>query len=133
MENINSKQELQRLIESSVRNIIKEYADTEKGQAALGKAAKRAALKGDDSVYHDAIKTINRNKFNSADDAKNAHSKFQKSFEECGELEEEEVVSDSPANDVVGEARAYKVNEEQLRGILRESIYRSLNTIFRNH
>lgn len=124
-----TQNELMHLIESGVRKTILEYADTEKGQSALGKAAKRAAFKGNDSVYHDAVKTIDRNKFKSAKDAKNARSNFQKSFEECGDLEEEEIIGDSPANDLVGEGRVMTVTQSELKNMVREGVYLSLNRV----
>ncbi len=119
-----TESDLQMVIEGAVKSLLKEYGDKESTRNAMADAARKAIMKrGDDSVYHNAMNSLNKR-----NSTKKEFSQFQDRFEK-GNIEEEEF-NEQPANNVVGEnKRPLKITENQLFSIIKESVNKILNEI----
>lgn len=117
-----TENELKAIVRESVVRALNEFGDKESTRKAMADASNRALEKGDDSVYHNAMNSLNKR-----NSSKKELSQFQDRFEKGKSVEEEGEFNEQPTNDLVGEGRfQVKVNEAQLRKIVKESVNRIL-------
>lgn len=106
-----------------MKQIIREYGDKEETRGKMAAAAKRAVKKGNAEVYNNAIGSLTR---------RNSTKKEMGDFQDKFETIEDDMndLNDQPTNNLAtNEGKQYKVNEEQLHQIIKESVMRILNEI----
>ena len=72
-----SEGELKQIIKEAAMSLIKEYGDTANSRRKMAAAAKRSVMKGDSSVYQNAMNSLNKRR-----SSKDEMEDFQQSFEE---------------------------------------------------
>ena len=123
-----TESELYAIVKEAATSLLREYGDNSETRQKMAAAAKRSLEKGDDSTYHNAIKSLHKR-----GSSKDELADFQKKFEEnaqkeCGnvknlEEEGEEEFNEQPTNNLAAESKKpIKITESQLFGIIRESV-----------
>ena len=115
------KNNLRKSINESVKQFIMEFGSgnsekAKENRKKMAMASKRAIDKGDDSVYHNSVRSIT-----TGGGSKNDLADFNDDFEK---------LNSQPANNLTSEGRnQIKVSESQLFNIIEESVNRILNEI----
>lgn len=118
------KNNLRKSINESVKQFIMEFGSgnsekAKENRKKMAMASKRAIDKGDDSVYHNSVRSIT-----TGGGSKNDLADFNDDFEK---------LNSQPANNLATEGRnQIKVSESQLKEIIRESVERILNETFKS-